>query len=337
MNDEDIHKIIFSKKIPGSHGEFDLKETHISWILLHGKFAFKIKKPVRLPFLDFSTLHHRKFFCEREITLNSRFSKGIYFKVVPVKKYNNCISIGERKGEIIDYAVMMKRLNSQKQMDFMLEENKVTKIYISKLAKKISLFHKKALIIENDFNTSTFQDLFIELSFYKEFIKEHLGSVYYQIVSKAEKKSESFLSNNKKLFNDRVKKGLVRDCHGDLHSRNIFLYASPILFDCIEFNDEYRYIDVLYEIAFLCMDLDSYGRFNLSTLFRKHYLSDFGLRMNKEELQLFYYYKSCRANIRAKVNIIKALEIKDKDYRFENILSEIKIYLDLIKLYNSYY
>jgi uncharacterized protein len=338
MNDGDIHKIIFSKSISGTdRGEFELRETHISWILLYGKFAYKIKKPVHLPFLDFSTLQQRKFFCEREVILNSRFSKGIYFKVVPIKKYQNHIFIGKSKGEIIDYAVMMRRLNSGKQMDIMLRENKVAKIQILKLAKKISSFHRKAAIIKNKFNPLSFQDLFSELSCYKKFIRKYLGNNYYGIVSKAQKKSKLFLSHHRKMLDDRVERGLVRDCHGDLHSGNIFLYSSPVLFDCIEFNDEFRYIDVLYEIAFLSMDLDFYGKFKLGRLFEKDYLSDSGLSMNKKELQLFYYYKTCRANIRAKVNIIKALEIKKKDNEFKNIILETKNYLDLIKVYSNYY
>ncbi|HXA01751.1 MAG TPA: hypothetical protein VNW99_07175 [Cytophagaceae bacterium] len=337
MTEADIYKLILSKNIPGCNGEVQLKETHISWVLLSGKFAFKIKKPVRLSFLNFSTLHQRKFYCEREISLNSRFSKGIYFKVVSVKKYNNSISIDGNKGKTIDYAVMMKRLNSLKQMDFMLQENVVTKDSLLKLAMKISLFHKKAPLIETHFNTSTFSELFNELSSYKKFIKKYLGRGYHDVVCIAQKKSEAFLNDHKTLFVDRTKKGLIRDCHGDLHSKNIFLYSSPILFDCIEFNDEYRYIDILYEIAFLCMDLDFYGKFNLSELFRKNYLSDSRLGMNKGELQLFYYYKCCRANIRAKVNIIKALEIRNKNDEFDNILPQIKIYLDLIKIYSRYY
>jgi uncharacterized protein len=337
MNEADIHQLVLSKNITGNDGEVEIKETHISWALLSGKLAFKIKKPVRLPFLDFSTVHHRKFYCEREIVLNSRFSKGIYLKVVPVKRYDGSISIDGSKGKIIDYAVMMKKLDASKQMDLMLKKNQVKKNYIPKLAKKVALFHKRSQIIKDDFKASMFKDLFAELSSYRNFIKKYFGRTYYDIVSKAEKRSEIFLNRHKNLFIERIKDGFVRDCHGDLHSKNIFLYASPILFDCIEFNDEYRYIDILYEIAFLCMDLEFYGKFNLSELFLKQYLSFSGLSLSKEEFQLFYYYKCCRANIRAKVSIIKLLEMKDEGEEFPNILSEIKIYLDLIKLYSGYY
>jgi uncharacterized protein len=336
MNESDVHKLIQSKNISGSNEKTALEETHISWVILSGKFAFKIKKPISLPFLDFSDLKKRKFYCEREIELNSRFSKGIYLKVVPVRKYDDSLSIAGSKGKIIDYAVMMKRLNARKQMDFMLNGDKVKKSHITKLARQISLFHKKTRVIENKFNASTFRNLFTELSFYKKFVRENLGTAYYSIVTDAKKKSAAFLEQHKNLFNERAKEGFVRDCHGDLHSKNIFLYSSPILFDCIEFNDEYRYIDILYEIAFLCMDLDFYGKFSLSELFRKEYLFYSGLSLNKEELQLFNYYKCCRANIRAKVNIIKALGITSEKEKLR-LLSEIKIYLNLIKLYSRKY
>ena len=134
------------------------------------------------------------------------------------------------------------------------------------------------------------------------------------------------------LLAARLKAGFFRDCHGDLHSRNIFLLATPQPFDCIEFNDDFRQIDVLNEIAFLCMDLDSFGRQDLADLFLKYYNDLFPTMKTVEDQLLFIYYKSYRSNIRAKVNSLRARSAKDERER-KNALAESRKYLQLMNSY----
>src|SRR5690606_904967 len=139
------------------------------------------------------------------------------------------------------------------------------------------------------------------------------------------------LKKNTQLMTDRLENGFYRDCHGDLHSRNIFLLPQPVPFDCIEFNDELRQIDVLNEVAFLCMDLDAFGRHDLSETFLSHYNQFFPAMKTPEERALFIYYKMYRANIRAKVNGLRAKSAISEDER-TIALATAKKYL--IKMHN---
>ncbi|MBP6680728.1 MAG: hypothetical protein KA166_06020, partial [Saprospiraceae bacterium] len=142
-----------------------------------------------------------------------------------------------------------------------------------------------------------------------------------------------FLNEHQGLFSRRVDDGWVRDCHGDLHSRNIFLYARPILFDCIEFNDEFRQIDILDELAFFCMDLEAAGFDELSKSFMTFYFAKDQAGFGKEEQMLFTYYKGYRANVRAKVNALRAMQAEGP-VRQQN-LADVKKYLDLLDQYMS--
>lgn len=152
------------------------------------------------------------------------------------------------------------------------------------------------------------------------------------IISRAIEISDRFIQKNKELLANRLKAGFFRDCHGDLHSRNIFLLSSPQPFDCIEFNDDYRQIDVLNEVAFLCMDLDAFGRKDLSDLFLTSYNNLFTSIKTDDDYTLFVYYKSYRANIRAKVNSLRARAAED-DSQKKSALAEANKYLLLMDSY----
>ena len=306
MTKEQIDRLLAKGKFMGSERRPSFIETHISWVLLCDHFVYKIKKPLLYSFLDFSTLEKRKYYCDREIQLNKRLTENIYLDVQPVVKVPGGFSIGfEEAGEIIDYAVRMRRVDSSRQMDLLLLNNQVTHSDIKDLAKKIATFHKKAdIIYQKDLMDIPLK--FNDLENEKDFLKNLLNDHSEQIITRAVKVSTIFMQNNKILLADRQKKGFYRDCHGDLHSRNIFLLPDPQPFDCIEFNDDYREIDVLNEVAFLCMDLDAFNRQDLSSLFLDYYNQLFNAMNNAEDYRLFIYYKSYRANIRAKVNSLRA-------------------------------
>ncbi|MGZ8541638.1 MAG: hypothetical protein ACXWV6_13370 [Chitinophagaceae bacterium] len=306
MTKEQIDQLLAKGNFMGSERRPSFIETHISWVLLCDHFVYKIKKPLLYSFLDFSTLEKRKYYCDREIQLNKRLTENIYLDVQPVVKVPGGFSIGfEEPGEIIDYAVRMRRVDSSRQMDLLLRNNQVTHSDIKDLAKKIAAFHKKAdIIYQKDLMDIPLK--FNDLENEKDFLKNLLNDHSEQIITRAVKASTIFMQNNKILLADRQKKGFCRDCHGDLHSRNIFLLPDPQPFDCIEFNDDYREIDVLNEVAFLCMDLDAFNRQDLSSLFLDYYNQLFNAMNTAEDYRLFIYYKSYRANIRAKVNSLRA-------------------------------
>lgn len=270
----------------------------------------------------------RQFYCKKEIELNKRLTDGIYLDVLPAK-YNEEIFIGNGEGKIIDYAVRMKRIDSKKQMNKLLTQNKVSSTDIKNLAKKISRFHEQTNIIYHK-NFLDVQGMFNDINTQKDFLKTHLFCS--SLIDDAIDASDEFINNNKPLFKERLEKGFVRDCHGDLHSRNIFLLPDPQPFDCIEFNDDLRQIDVLNEIAFLCMDLDAFGRKDLSDLFLKSYNALFTSIQTKEDKMLFVYYKAYRANIRAKVNSLRARDAPSETER-KQALDEVYKYLILMNSY----
>ena len=330
MDKSQVEKIVENCSFPGNCNNPELAETHISWIILTDDFAYKIKRPVKLSFLDFSTPEKRKHFCEEELKLNRRMEPEMYLDVLPVTK-NLEIAELETDTEIIDYALKMKRLDNSNEMNKLLADNKVTHANIEKLAEKIAGFHKETRIIKNAFRTLKFHEEFADIANQYEFISKKLGDESKQRVSMCIEKSRSYLNQIRNFSNHRVISGFHRDCHGDLNASNIFLYEEPVIFDCIEFSRELRQIDVLNDIAFLCVDLDFYDRQDLSELFYEKYREFFGMGENDDELELFRYYKSYRANIRAKVTLVNVQ--KQNNSNNSGKLGDAKKYIDLMAEY----
>ncbi|MCS4432878.1 hypothetical protein [Aquiflexum gelatinilyticum] len=308
-----------------------LEETNISWVILSRSHAFKIKKSIKLSFLDYSTLELRKKYCEKELELNRRFSE-IYLSVQPVVFFQGIWVIGGNKGKIKDYAVCMKRMQSQKRMDVLLKQNKVSATSISLLANQVAEFHKKAEIIFKDYNHNQAMGIFNDLTSVQEVVYKEFGRDYLEIIPKLISWSDRFLETHGKRLLERSREGFIRDVHGDVHSGNIFLYQKPIIFDCIEFLDEFRQIDVLYEIAFLCMDLECFGRKDLSDLFFEEYSKIVTCCPKKEDLAIFLYYKSLRANVRAKVFLLNSKFEVDPKKKLQELVKGKK-YLDLAMRY----
>ena len=331
MTKEQINSLLSKGIFPKTSGNRELIETHISWLIVCDQFVYKIKKPVHYSFLDFSTLELRKHFCEREIELNKRLTDNVYLDVQPVYEKLGYFIIGGKEGTIIDYAVRMHKLDREKQMDILLSQNKVTETDIKNLAEKIAFFHKNTdIIYKKDF--LDIQEKFNDLENERGFLNEHLGSHYSNIIADSIVISDTFMEKNKQLLVTRLKAGYFRDCHGDLHSKNIFFLPAPLPFDCIEFNDDLRQIDVLNEVAFLCMDLDAFGREDLSSLFMDYYNNFFPAMKTKEDRNLFLYYKCYRANIRAKVNSLRAKDAQNNIDKAKALFATDK-YLRLMDSY----
>lgn len=338
MNQKQIDKLISDGVFPNPTKERKLVETHISWVVLCDQYVYKIKKPMHYSFLDFSTIELRKHFCERELELNRRFTENVYLEVLPIFETNNRYQIGgekarlkEGQGTIVDYALKMRKLDTQKQMNVLVAKNEVSESNIEELAARIAEFHKKAMIIY-EHTVFDIKEMFNDLGKEKEFISQNLNSDSAHLIAYAIDASDSFLVTNEKVLRKRLNAGFFRDVHGDLHTRNIFLLPDPLPFDCIEFNDAYRQIDILNEVAFLCMDLDALGRTDLSDLFIEHYNRHLPAMGNEAERKLFVYYKSYRANIRAKVNSLRARSAENKDDKAK-ALAEVKKYIGLMNGY----
>jgi len=277
--------------------QIELKQTHISFVFLTGNFVYKVKKAVDFGFLDFSTLEKRRFFCEKELDLNRRLCGDMYLEVVPVNR-SDCIKI-KGDGVTVEYAVKMKRMPEDKIMTRLLEEDKVDKKLIARMAKIIAEFHSKA---ETNKRIGEFGSLpMIEKNWRenfeqtKEFIGETISLESYRLIRE---RTEDFMKRNVAFFVKRVDENRIRECHGDIHSGNIFVADKIYIFDAIEFNERFRFCDVASDIAFLAMDLDFKDRSDLSSFFVQRYVRYSG---DQELEKLLQFYKCYRAYVRGKV------------------------------------
>ena len=273
-----------------------LLQTHISWVFLTGEYAYKIKKPVKFSFLDFSTREKRKAACEEEVRLNRRLAPQTYLGVVPITA--NGHASFEGKGFPMDYAVKMRQLPEERMMSRLLEKGEVDESHIRPIAEIVADFHSKIDVIhEPEYNSPEMvAEQFADLGGVRETAEKACGTG--NKIDFILKKAEDFIRRNHSLLLKRQKEGFIRDCHGDLYSGNIFLTDPIIIFDCIEFNKSFRYTDTSADIGFLAMDLDAHGRKDFSQLFVSEYL-----RLSKDEgmPSLLNYYKCYRANVRAKI------------------------------------
>ncbi|MFH1784974.1 MAG: gluconokinase [Candidatus Micrarchaeota archaeon] len=296
MDERVLEKLITASKT-------QLKETHISWILIDEE-VYKIKKPLKFSFLDFTTLEKRKFFCDEEVRLNRRLAPDVYLGVSEITDEPAI----DGKGKIIEYAVKMKKLNDR--MDELLIINKIDEEGIKKIAKIIADFHGKTEIVEGEYGSpKIIAEQINDLDNFKSAIDESAGlgmEVEFILVECAK-----FIENNKEKIEKRKKDGKVKDCHGDLHSGNIFFDKNEIkIIDCIEFNKDFRCIDMANDIAFLAMDLDAFGREDLSKIFVDEYIR---LTGDKEISTLLNLFKCYRANVRAKIAAIEWIQNKNED------------------------
>lgn len=332
MNRSQIQAILQQKNIQGLSDETSLIETHISWIILTEEYVYKIKKPFQFSFLDFSTLDKRRFYCEQEVLLNQRLAKDIYLRVVPIRQSKEGVFIDADEGQIIDYAVKMKRLDNKHQMDVLLEEEKVTKEHIVQIADQLATFHAFTDVVESEPLIAEMQVDFADVANVQQFLNDFLGETAVHKTEEAIEFSRIFLQLHEQRIKERHALGFFIDGHGDLHSGNIFLLEEPVIFDCIEFNEHFRHLDVLDELAFFCMDLDFYGQEELESHFLRHYNEKYPVFFNDEDFRLFQYFKLYRANVRLKVNSLKAMQATNHQVR-EKRSGLVEDYYNLFKRY----
>jgi aminoglycoside phosphotransferase family enzyme len=310
-------------------GRIELMQTHISFVFLTRNSVYKVKKAVDLGFLDFTTLEKRRFFCEKELELNRRLCGDMYLEVVPINRSDFIKIKGE--GETVEYAVKMKRMPQERMMNKLLEENKVDGKLVDRIAEIVADFHSKA---ETNRRINEFGSLAIIETNWKENFEQTREFVGKTIPIKNFKlireRIDDFMKRNVSFFKKRVAEGRVRDCHGDVHSGNIFVTDRIYIFDAIEFNERFRYSDVASDVAFLAMDLDFKERTDLSNFFVKRYAKYSG---DQELAKLLPFYKCYRAYVRGKVTSFK---LKDPSVGGEEksaAMKEAEAYFELASTY----
>ena len=277
----------------------NLLQTHISYLFLTDTHVYKIKKPVDFGFLDFTTLGKRHFYCHEELRLNRRLSPDIYLDIVELRQDSAGELAFYGNGEVIDYAVRMIRLPADRMMSRLLEQGRVTTADIQKIAQLVARFHaaaKRSFVIDQFGSVATIR------TNWEENLKQARAYLDRTISMRTIEQIESWvmqqLAINEEIFSIRVANGFIRECDGDLHSENICLDDKVHIFDCIEFNEKFRYCDTAADVAFLAMDIENHGRRELAKFFVAEYLAASGDSGLPAVLPL---YLANRAFIRGKV------------------------------------
>ncbi len=336
-----VSALLESRAYPHEPQKIELVQTQMSLILLTGDYVYKVKKPVNLGYLDYTTLEKRHFFCHQELELNRRLCPAAYLAVVPITmslrgapmksgRRSNLLHV-EGKGEPVEYAVKMKQLPRDRMMDVLLPRGQVTREMVARVAEKLMSFHRRA---EANQEIAAFGRLDVvrhncdeNFAQTEKYIGTSLTAGEYRHIRTY---SDDFINSNVSLFDKRVEEGRIRDCHGDLHAAHVCFTDDICIYDCIEFNDRFRYADVASEIAFLAMDLDRYRQAGLA----RHLVNTYvGLSHDEELLKLLDFYKCYRAYVRGKVESFKLDDPYIPEEEKAKVLTAARSYFELAESY----
>jgi len=369
-----VKALLEPQAYPHKPQRIELVQTQMSFIFLTGEYVYKIKKPVNLGYLDYTTLEKRHFFCQQELELNRRLCPDAYLAVVPITmslrgakrlrgeaeansetpryargRLRNLLCV-EGEGKAIEYAVKMRQLPHDRMMDVLLPQGLVTLEMVARVAEKLMNFHQKA---QTNPEIAAFGKLDIirhncdeNFAQTEKYIGISITAEEYQNIRNY---TNNFIDGNAGLFDKRVREGKIRDCHGDLHAAHVCFIddtrlparrmtpagePSPggqvCIYDCIEFNDRFRYCDVASELAFLAMDLDRYQQGGLS----RHLVNTYVELSHDEELRkLLNFYKCYRAYVRGKVESFKLDDPYIPEEEKAKVLTAAQGYFQLAESY----
>lgn len=308
-----------------------LIETHISWVILTGTYVYKIKKPVDFGFLDFSTLEKRQYNCQEELRLNRRLAPDIYLAVVPITGTEKMPDV-DGDGNAIEYAVKMIAFEQQSQLDHVLARGELRNYHIDAIAGLVANFHQQVSIADNAYAHGDPRQLIEPVRQNFAQIRENIrNQEHLKHLTELEQWSERTFRDLQHVFKQRKSTGYIRECHGDMHLRNLaWHHKAPLIFDCIEFSPALRWIDVISDIAFLIMDLQDRQQSRLAQRFLNEYLEASG---DYGGVRVLRFYLMYRALVRAKVDAIRAVQ---KGLGKQEIHDIEKDFFSYIKLAQSY-
>ena len=328
--DELFHHGIF----PRGKANAQLITTHANWIILAGEYAYKIKRPVKFSFLDYSTPSLRKHYCHEEVRLNRRLT-DIYLGVEQIVNTGRGLAIG-LEGTAIDHAVVMRRLDPGRQMHTLLQHNQVEHKAVQKLAVLLANFHKNATVPPAGPTAQSLFDDFADLNCVRSVLASQFGHTISENINKWISQAQRLLEALSGRIAERHEAGFVVEGHGDLHSANIFLLEEPVVFDCVEFNEHFRINDILSEMAFLAMDLERYGFKQLAKYMMTEYQKIFPVILTKEDEWLFQYFLLYRASVRLKIGGLKAMDtLNTKPQLPADDKNQLLLFVNLCKRYSS--
>lgn len=312
--------------------EFQVIETHISWVLLTGDYAYKIKKPMNFGFLDFTELSGRAHFCAEELRLNQRLTDDLYLQVLPITGTAEAPQLNG-EGAPIEYALKMRQFPQDQMLSTLQANGELTAAHIDQMAQQIARFHLAAPKVAADHPLGTPDSVMapVEQNFeqIRPFLSDKADLVQLDALQAWARSSFDRLHG---LFEARKAEGFIRECHGDIHLGNATLIdGQVVIFDCIEFNEPFRLTDVYADTAFLAMDLEDRGLKSLARRFISQYLEITG---DYAGLELLNFYKAYRALVRAKVALFSMPADADGVQR-ATTLRQYRNYANLAESYSA--
>ncbi len=326
-----LQKALLDPKIyPDLPKEVEVIETHISLVFLTRKYVYKVKKPVDFGFLDFTSLDKRKYFCEQEVKLNRRLSPDIYLGVVEITFDRDRISFNG-KGQVEEYAVQMKRIPEELLLDKLLAKGQVDREMMGALSERLARFYASAETNEHIKSFAKPERVKQDTDENFDQTGKYVGVVISKpVYEEIQKRTDEFFRTREALFHRRIVSDRIRDCHGDLRLEHIFWGKEIAIFDCVEFNQRFRYTDVAADMAFLAMDLDYHGREDLSEHLIQAYIEKSG---DQEVLSVLDFYKCYRAYVRGKVESFRLDDPHIPEAEKREALNRAKKYFELANQY----
>jgi uncharacterized protein len=305
MANNNISRLITQMQQPGFYPhavveKIKLVQTHASYVFLTGNYAYKVKKNVNYGFLDYSTLTKRKFFLDEELRLNRKIAPELYLEVLPISQSDSRFILAN-SANTVEYALKMYAFPQENLFSNLLEINKLSVDRLTELGKIVANFHQHTDTNNYISKFGTIANIRVAFEENYQQSQKYVGKVQTREQLEATKAyTDSFFSEREYLLNERVKQEKIKECHGDLHLNNICLWHNQIqLFDRLEFNESFRFVDTMYDIAFIVMDLEARNKLDLANIFLNSYLEYTG---DWTGLLVLPLYLSRQAYVRAKVN-----------------------------------
>src|SRR5271166_6668972 len=305
-----IEELLSAAVFPHEVARLQLRETHISWVILTGPFAYKVKKGIKLDFCDATTLARRRSLCEEEIRLNRRLAADLYTDVVPITRDPSGLRIGGT-GPTVEYAVRMKQFDASEEMHALLSRFEISIAEVTRLADRLAKFHTEVPRAPGPDAFDYVERLRGTVLGNIAILLAHLDSIsQFPEMSRLIDWTHDTLHQRAAELRERHARGFIRECHGDLHARNIVRWQGELTpFDCLEFDPRLRQVDVMNDIAFLVMDLAAHGRRDLAGAFLSRYAERTG---DYRGIRLLPLYAVDRALVRAMVDALAAEQRADR-------------------------
>ena len=314
--------------------QFELLETHISWVILTGRYAYKIKKPHNFGFLDFSTLEKRHHYCQEELRLNRRLAPDLYLELIPIGGSETAPELDVAAQDAFEFAIKMVQFPQSELAEALLKRGEFTTQSFAEIAEAVAGFHQKIAVADEQTEWGRAETVMAP-------VQQNFNQIRSLLNERDDLDQLAFLESwaqdsyqrLQELLTMRKQAGYIRECHGDLHLGNITRFNGKItLFDCIEFNESFRWIDCLNDAAFLVMDLEHRQLRHFANAFINRYLE---LTGDYRGMALMGFYKSYRALVRAKVTLFSLFGDQVTDQQRTQAFEQYRSYADLAESYTQ--